>query len=51
MSTEQEEVITHTAQEPHGEPRNYTEALKRPDAQDWERATREELNNHTENKT
>ena len=48
---EQEEVSANTAREPHGELRNYAEALKRPDAQEWERAKREEMNNHTENKT
>jgi len=25
--------------------------LKRPDAKDWERAAKDEMNNHTENKT
>jgi len=40
-----------SAQEPHGEPRSYAEAMQQPEKHAWERAARENLNNHTENST
>ena len=40
-----------SAQEPHGEPRSYAEAMQQPEKHAWERAARENMNNHTENST
>jgi len=50
-NTPHNEDTTNSTCKPHGEPKNYAEALEHPDAHAWERATREEMNNHTKNAT
>ena len=48
---EQENATANTTWEPHGEPQSYAEAVRQPDAWNWERATRDKMNNNAENRT
>jgi len=41
----------NSAHKPHGEPKNYTEALEHPDILSWQKAAQEEMTNHLANQT
>jgi len=43
--------VANLAHRPHGELRNYTEALEHPDASSWKKAAQEEMTNHLANQT
>jgi len=49
--TPHNENMAKSARKPHREPKSFAEALECPDAHTWEQATRDEMNNHTENTT
>jgi len=46
-----DEDTANSAHEPHGEPKNYAEALECPDASSWQKAAHEEMTNHLANQT